>query len=428
VKAVMYLRVSTKEQAEEGYSIAAQAEACRRFIADKGWELVDEFIDRGESARTSDRPQFQLMLQRLGEESSVRYLVVHKLDRLARNLEDHARVRAMLRKAGVQLISVTESIEDSASGKLVEGILASIAEFYSANLSQEIRKGIDQKASQGGWPTVAPYGYRNIRREAGGRRGEAVLEPDEQAPLVVWAFEQYATGRFSLPELTKAVEAKGLRNRLGNPPRVSAVHRMLRNPIYTGVVVWKGVEYPGIHQPLISRDLYDKVQSVMESHSTGGDRAWKHDHYLKNVLLLRRLRLTALLRGRQRPVRLLPVRRPQHSAEAVRAKRLPPRPRPREGRRGDLRARAHPARTQERRREGPQAGGGREGEAQGRGDGVPGQAPQAAGQRAREAPEGLLRRRHRRRHAQAGAGSHQRGSGGGGGAAVQRGRQAQEGN
>lgn len=286
MKAVMYLRVSTKEQAEEGYSIAAQAEACRRFIAEKGWELVDEFVDRGESARTADRPQFQLMLQRLAEEGSVRYLVVHKLDRLARNLEDHGRVRAMLRKAGVQLISVTESIEDSASGKLVEGILASIAEFYSANLSQEIRKGIDQKAAQGGWPTVAPYGYRNIRRDTGtgGRRAEAVLEPDKQAPLVVWAFEQYATGRYSLPELTKAIVAKGLRNRLGGPPRVSAIHRILRNPVYTGAVVWKGVEYPGVHQPLISRGLFDKVQAVMASHSTGGDRAWKHDHYLKNLL------------------------------------------------------------------------------------------------------------------------------------------------
>jgi len=111
--------------------------------------------------------------------------------------------------AGVQLISVTESIEDSASGKLVGGILASIAEFYSANLSQEIRKGIDQKASQGGWPTVASYGYRNIRREAGGRRGEAVLEPDEQAPMVVWAFEQYATGRYSLPRADQGRGSQG---------------------------------------------------------------------------------------------------------------------------------------------------------------------------------------------------------------------------
>ena len=127
MRAVIYLRVSTKEQAEEGYSIPAQAEACRRFVADQGWDLADEYVERGESARTADRPQLQAMLARLAEDPSIDCLVVHKLDRLARNLEDHAAIRAALRKAGVQLHSVTESLEDSASGKLVEGILASIA-------------------------------------------------------------------------------------------------------------------------------------------------------------------------------------------------------------------------------------------------------------------------------------------------------------
>lgn len=247
MKAVIYLRVSTTEQAEEGYSIPAQAEGCRRYVAEQGWELVDEYVDRGESARTTDRPQFQAMLARLAEEAIIDRLVVHKLDRLARNLEDHAAVRAALRKAGVQLVSVTESLEDSASGKLVEGILASIAEFYSANLSQEIRKGLDQKAAQGGWPTVAPCGYRNVRREGGGRRGESVLEPDEQAPLVLWAFEQYAAGTCSLSALTQTLAEKGLRNRLGNPPGMSAVHRMLRNPVYAGIVRWKGIERKGTH-------------------------------------------------------------------------------------------------------------------------------------------------------------------------------------
>ncbi len=105
MKAVTYLRVSTKEQAEEGYSIPAQAEACRRFIADRSWEVADEYVDRGESARTADRPQLQAMLARLAEDPSIDCLVVHKLDRLARNLEDHAAVRAALRKAGVQLHS-----------------------------------------------------------------------------------------------------------------------------------------------------------------------------------------------------------------------------------------------------------------------------------------------------------------------------------
>src|SRR6266511_4093361 len=112
----------------EGYSIPAQAEACRRFIADQGWELADEYVERGESARSADRPQLQAMLARLADDPTIDCLVVHKLDRLARNLEDHAAVRAALRKAHVQLHSVTESLEDSASGKLVEGILASIAE------------------------------------------------------------------------------------------------------------------------------------------------------------------------------------------------------------------------------------------------------------------------------------------------------------
>ena len=285
MRAVIYLRVSTKEQAEEGYSIPAQAEACRRFVADQGWELADEYVDRGESARTADRPQLQAMLARLGEDPSIDALVVHKLDRLARNLEDHAAVRAALRKAGVQLHSVTESLEDSASGKLVEGILASIAEFYSANLGQEIRKGLDQKAAQGGWPTKAPFGYRNVRRDGDGRRGESVLEPDHQAPLVVWAFERYATGELSLAGLTERLAEKGLRNRMGNPPGVSAVHGMLRNPVYAGVVRWRGVDRDGTHEPLVSRQLYDKVQGVLEAHSTGGERSWKHDHYLKGALV-----------------------------------------------------------------------------------------------------------------------------------------------
>ncbi len=285
MKVVIYLRVSTKDQAEEGYSIPAQAEGCRRFIADRGWELADEYVDRGESARTADRPQLQAMLARLVEDPSIDRLVVHKLDRLARNLEDHAAVRAALRKAGVQLHSVTETLEDSASGKLVEGILASIAEFYSANLGQEIRKGLDQKAAQGGWPGRAPFGYMNVRRDAPGSRGESVLEPDQQSPLVAWAFERYATGELSLASLTEALAEKGLRNRLGNPPGVSAIHRMLRNPVYAGVVRWKGVDRDGTHPRLVSRELFDKVQSVLDAHSSGGERSWKHDHYLKGTLV-----------------------------------------------------------------------------------------------------------------------------------------------
>jgi site-specific DNA recombinase len=117
---------------------------------------------------------------------------------------------------------------------------------------------MDQKAAQGGWPVRAPFGYRNVRHDGPGRRSESVLEPDEQAPLVVWGFERYSTGELSLDLLTEALAEKGLRNRLGNPPGKSAVHRMLRNPVYAGVVRWKGVERDGIPPPLISRTLFDR--------------------------------------------------------------------------------------------------------------------------------------------------------------------------
>jgi hypothetical protein len=106
-------------------------------------------------------------------------VVVHKIDRLARSIEDHEAIRAALRRSGVQLVSVTENIEETASGRLVEGIHALMAEFYSANLSSEIRKGMDQKAKMGGRPTRAPIGYVNVREKIAGKEiAKVVLDPE----------------------------------------------------------------------------------------------------------------------------------------------------------------------------------------------------------------------------------------------------------
>ncbi len=283
--AVAYVRVSTKEQADEGYSIAAQREACLRFISDRGWTLVDEFSDQGESARTADRPQFRAMLERLGEDRSIRAVVVHKLDRLARNLEDHVTVRARLRTMGVGVHSVSESLEESASGKLVEGILASIAEFYSANLGQEVRKGMGRKASEGIWPTQAAIGYRNVRVSRNARRGEAIIVPDEErAPLVRQAFELYATGEWPLRALHEEMTERGLRNRAGNPIALSRLADLLKDRIYLGKVVWHGIEYDGIHEPLVRRELFDRVQEVFRLHDLAGERKRRHEHYLRGTV------------------------------------------------------------------------------------------------------------------------------------------------
>ncbi|MFN2610433.1 MAG: recombinase family protein, partial [Actinomycetota bacterium] len=292
MNALIYLRVSTKEQAEkgdssEGYSIPAQREACFRYIADKGWDVADEFIDAGESARSADRPNLKAMLQRIGE-GDIDIIVVHKIYRLARNIEDHVAIRAALRKYGVQLASVTENIEETASGRLVEGIHALMAEFYSANLGAEVTKGLTQKAKQGGWPGRAPMGYLNHRERVGHTEIAKVILDPERAILVREAFRMYATGDYSLAEVQASLAAKGLTNpfskKPGASPPVSSHALTLANPFYAGIVEWNGVRYPGTHKPLISMNLFERVQEVLRVHNKAGTRQRTHDHYLKGLL------------------------------------------------------------------------------------------------------------------------------------------------
>ncbi|MGH2711642.1 MAG: recombinase family protein, partial [Actinomycetota bacterium] len=286
MNAVVYVRVSTKEQAEEGYSIAAQQAACTRYVADRGWALVDVYSDRGESARTADRPQFQLLLRRVREDPSIRHLVVHKLDRLARNIRDYAEVRELLERSGVQLVSVTEGLEATASGKMVEGMLAVVAEWYSNNLSAEIRKGIAQKVREGGWPNLAPIGYRNVRLDhlSGQRRGRATIVPSEQAPLVREAYELYATGNWALYALAEEMSRRGLRNRRGHPVSRSSLHEMLSNVAYIGKIPWRGATHDGAHEPIVPTDLFERVQALLGSHGRSKERQRRHKHFLKGVL------------------------------------------------------------------------------------------------------------------------------------------------
>jgi site-specific DNA recombinase len=290
--AVIYLRVSTKEQAAkdetgEGYSIPAQREACLRHIAERGWNLAGEFTDAGESARTADRPMLKELLRRVAE-GGVGAVVVHKIDRLARSMEDHVAIRAAFRRAGVQLVSVTENIEETASGRLVEGIHALMAEFYSANLAGEIRKGMTQKAKMGGWPTKAPIGYLNVREKSAGKEIAKVILDPERALLVREAFRLYATGEYSLPELQATMHAKGLTSpfarRPGAPVSVSKLAELLANPFYIGVVQWGGVRYQGQHKALIPKSLFDRVQDTLRARDVAGVRQRRHEHYLKGLL------------------------------------------------------------------------------------------------------------------------------------------------
>jgi site-specific DNA recombinase len=289
-----YLRVSSRRQVDKGFdedglSLPAQREACARYAAEHAIAIVGEYIERGESARSADRPEFQAMLARIQQARDVQVVVVHKVDRFARNLEDHVTVRALLRRLGVELVSVVEPLDDSPQGRLTEGIHALMAEFYSANLAAEIRKGMTQKAKQGGWPHQAPLGYRNIRKPVGGRL-VACIEPDpDRAHHILAAFQLYASGDWTLERLTAELAARGLcnRGRRDYPPKplsLGGVAKLLANKTYMGVIDWNGVLVQGQHQPLVSPELFQQVQDRLAARSARGTRERKHHHYLKGLL------------------------------------------------------------------------------------------------------------------------------------------------
>ncbi len=290
MRAILYLRVSTKEQAEmggdpEGYSIPAQREACQRKAASLGAVVVEEFVDRGESARSANRPELQRLLTYV-REHSVDYIVVHKVDRLARSRADDVTINLALQAAGVSLVSVTENIDETPSGLLLHGIMSSIAEFYSRNLANEVIKGSVQKAKAGGTVGKAPTGYRNVRKMIEGREVRTVEIDPERGPLMRWAFEQYATGDWTMRSLHAALTEKGLTSTGGprtpsKPLSLSNFARLLRTSYYMGIVSYRGVEYAGAHEPLVSVDTFERVQAVLDSHNRAGEKQRTHRHYLK---------------------------------------------------------------------------------------------------------------------------------------------------
>jgi site-specific DNA recombinase len=294
-QAVIYLRVSTAAQAKkdrdaEGFSIPAQREACHRKAQDLGVVIVDEYVDAGESAKSADRPKLQAMLDRIKQpDHGIGYVIVHKVDRLARNRADDVAITIALKAAGIQLVSVTENIDETPSGKLLHGIMASIAEFYSANLATEVTKGMVKKLQRGGTPYQAPTGYRNVRTTLDGHDVRTVeLDPD-RAPLIAWAFEAYATGEHSLTTLTEQLAEMGLTTRPGarrpeKPVSRSNVAHILRNPYYMGLVRWHGQHFAGNHPPLVTVETFQTVQSILDAKHQSGERRNIRHHYLKGTL------------------------------------------------------------------------------------------------------------------------------------------------
>lgn len=272
-KAVIYARVSSKEQEKEGYSIDAQLKLLRDYAVREGFEVVKEYVE-AETARKAGRRAFNEMLSRVRRRGDIRAILIEKTDRMLRNLKDWVTVDDLVNHRNVEIHLPKEgdviSRDSRSSAKFMFGIRVLMSRQYSDNLSEETSKGMKEKAEQGIYPSFAPIGYLNTP--------DKMIEMDpERGPLVGKLFDLYATGNYSISEIAKEARKLGLTYRKsGAPVTKSSVRDILHNRLYTGWFEWNGNVYRGTHTPVISTEVWERVQSVFADRGTPRRKDVKH--------------------------------------------------------------------------------------------------------------------------------------------------------
>jgi site-specific DNA recombinase len=296
-RAVLLLRVSSSGQVKtdydpEGLSIPTQRNGGTRKAESLNADVVREYIEPGVSGGSmTKRKAFKQLLADLRELHDVDYVIIWSVSRWARDNEDYWTARGLVNRAGAALLSVKEPIgDDSAHGIMFEGVMAAWAASQRIQISEDVSAGIRRKIEVGGTHSRASIGYLNVREPLPqGGEVRTVVVDRERAEIIQWGYEAYSTGLYSIADITTLLGARGLRSRptpcyVSKPLSQSAVHALLSNRYYLGEVNYHGKYYPGRHEPIISEELFDRVQAVCAAHKLAGERDRKHQHYLKGSL------------------------------------------------------------------------------------------------------------------------------------------------
>ena len=269
-QAVLYARVSSKDQEKEGYSIPAQLKLLREYALKNDIKITREFVDV-ETAKTTGRKQFGEMVLYFERHPESRVVIVEKTDRLYRNFHDCVTLEDLEIEIHLPKEGQVVSKDSKSQAKLVHGIQLVIARNYIENLREEVRKGMREKAAQGIYPSRPPLGYTNNKLTH-------TIEIDaEKASIAKRVFELYATGRYSLAELRKII-----RTETGKMFQKGYLHKLLKNPFYSGFFVWNGERYKGTHPLIISLELFRQVQEVLDGHNR--PRYRKHEFAFRGLL------------------------------------------------------------------------------------------------------------------------------------------------
>jgi site-specific DNA recombinase len=250
----IYDRISSEMQIDN-HSLDAQERLARKYAEDRGWSIVQVYTDEAISGTHDRRPQFQQMIADV-QAGLLDVVIVYKLDRFARNVEHANKYMKILLGHNVTFVSITEGFDaTTAMGKMQMNIMATIAEWYSDNLSTEYKKGKRERIAKGLWNGDPPFGYRRTEGK--------VLEPDPaDAAGVQLAYREYATGLYSDNQIAQLLNANGYRtaNKTGRRPfSKDTVREMLKNRFYLGLVSYKGAWGQGQHPALIDEDTFDRA-------------------------------------------------------------------------------------------------------------------------------------------------------------------------
>lgn len=275
MNAVIYARYSSDSQREE--SIEGQLRECTAFAEKNGITILRHYIDRAFSAKTDNRPEFQNMIKDSGKRL-FDMVIVWKLDRFARNRYDSARYKATLKKNGVKVVSATEVISEGAEGIILESVLEGYAEYYSADLSEKVIRGMTENALKckynGG---SLPTGY--------------VVDSEQHfqidpltAPFVLEAFQRYDEGA-TMTQIRDWLNEQGVTNKFGRKLNFNSVQLMLNNRRYIGEFRYRDTVVPDGIPPIIPQDLFDRVQEKMEKNKKAPARHKAEDDYLLTTKL-----------------------------------------------------------------------------------------------------------------------------------------------
>lgn len=268
-----YIRVSTAKQGN-GVSLEAQKDAIARYAEQHGL-LVARWFEEKETAAKQGRPVFTSMIKAL-KEGGADGLVLHKIDRGARNLNDWLEL-ITLSDQGIKVYFAHENLDLlERGGRLAADIQLAVASDYIRNLRQEAIKGLYARLKQGIYPFDAPMGYRN-----NGKGKHKTIDP-MQGPLVRKAFELYATRKYGLHALLARMHVLDLRNSKGKKVALTSLSIMLNNPFYAGIIRVKGQSFKGGHEALITTSLFNRVQAILRGKTNG--KVYKHEFtYSKRI-------------------------------------------------------------------------------------------------------------------------------------------------